>query len=77
LLRPPSLFMAIASVSCASALREPKDIAPVMNRRVMLIAGSTSSMGMGSRSTKSSSPRSVDCRRVSSLASALNYLKVE
>src|SRR6478609_9589484 len=34
LLRPPSRFMAMASVSCASALRDPNDIAPVQNRRV-------------------------------------------
>src|SRR6201996_3905291 len=33
--RPPSRFIAIASVSCASPLIEPYDIAPVANRRTI------------------------------------------
>src|SRR6266853_609123 len=77
LLRPPSRFIAMASVSCASLPSDPNDIAQVQNRRVMALAGSTSSSGIGSRSTKSSRPRSVDARRLSSFASALNSLNVE
>src|SRR5579859_3543970 len=44
---PPSLFIAIASVSCASADREPYDIAPVTNLLTIALAGSTSSIGTG------------------------------
>ena len=40
-------FMAIASVSCASLLIEPNDIAPVANRFTISAAGSTSSSGTG------------------------------
>ena len=72
LLRPPSRFIATASVSCASRLSDPNDIAPVTNRLTIAEAGSTSSSGTGSRSTKSSRPRSVRCLTASSLASALN-----
>ena len=39
--------MAIASVSCASWLIEPYDIAPVANRLTMDSTGSTSSIGTG------------------------------
>ena len=60
---PPSRFMAIASVSCASCEIEPYDIAPVENRRTMSSTDSTSSNGTGVRSTlKSNSPRSVISR---------------
>ena len=40
-------FIAIASVSCASLLIEPKDIAPVAKRFTISVAGSTSSIGIG------------------------------
>ena len=42
---PPILFMAIASVSCASLLIEPYDMAPVENRLTISLTGSTSSIG--------------------------------
>ena len=45
--RPPSRFMATASVSCASFEIEPSDIAPVENRRTIAEEGSTSSTGTG------------------------------
>ena len=52
-------FIAMASVVCASQEIEPKDIAPVEKRRMMVAAGSTSSSGTGSRTkSKSSKPRS-------------------
>ena len=41
-------FIAIASVSCASALIEPNDIAPVEKRLTIDATGSTSSSGTGS-----------------------------
>ena len=53
-------FMAMASVSCASLLIDPNDIAPVAKRLTISLAGSTSSSltrRFGSRSTIS--PRSV------------------
>ena len=40
-------FMAMARVSWASLLMEPKDIAPVAKRLTMALAGSTSSSGTG------------------------------
>ena len=40
-------FMAMASVSCASALIEPYDIAPVEKRLTIASTGSTSSIGIG------------------------------
>ena len=43
-------FIAIASVSCASAEIEPYDIAPVEKRCTIASTGSTSSMSIGSRS---------------------------
>ena len=42
-------FIAIASVSCASLLMEPNDIAPVAKRLTISLAGSTSSIGTGLR----------------------------
>ena len=38
-------FIAMASVSCASLLMEPYDMAPVTKRVTMFRAGSTSSSG--------------------------------
>ena len=55
-------FMAIASVSCASLLIDPNDIAPVAKRFTISAAGSTSSSGTGGASDlKSNIPRSI-CR---------------
>ena len=52
--------MAMASVSCASLLIEPNDMAPVAKRFTMEAAGSTSSIGTGlSDFSNSSNPRSV------------------
>jgi hypothetical protein len=45
---PPMRFMAMASVSCASLLMEPNDMAPVAKRLTISLAGSTSSSGTGS-----------------------------
>ncbi len=45
--RPPMRFIAIASVSCASLLMDPNDIAPVAKRFTISLAGSTSSIGTG------------------------------
>ena len=62
LLFPPSRFMAIATVSWASALIDPKLIAPVQNRLTISFAGSTSSIGMAGPAApglNSSSPRSA------------------
>lgn len=47
LLRPCILFIAIAIVSCASLLIEPKLMAPVTKRFMISLTGSTSSIGMG------------------------------
>ena len=52
LLRPCILFMAIAIVSCASRLIEPKLIAPVTKRRMIASSGSTCSKGIGVRCLK-------------------------
>ncbi len=51
----------MASVSCASALMEPKHIAPVTKRLAISEAGSTSSSGTGVArvASISSSPRRV------------------
>ena len=62
LVRPPMRFIAMASVSCASALIEPKDIAPVAKRLTIASTGSTSSSGIGplpTRRLELSRPRSV------------------
>ncbi len=52
--------MAMASVSCASRLSEPSDIAPVAKRLTISLAGSTSSTSIppSASQTKSISPRS-------------------
>ena len=62
--RPPIRFMAMASVSCASWLMEPYDIAPVLNRLTISETGSTSSIGTGGRtpSLNPNRPRSVMSR---------------
>ena len=40
-------FIAMASVSCASLLMDPNDMAPVAKRFTISLAGSTSSIGIG------------------------------
>ena len=45
--RPPMRFIAMASVSCASELIEPYDIAPVEKRLTIASTDSTSSIGTG------------------------------
>ena len=54
-------FMAMAKVSWASAEIDPYDMAPVENRVTMLETGSTSSIGIGSRTPvrNLNSPRRV------------------
>ena len=70
LLLAPIRFIAIASVSCASLLIAPKDMAPVVNRLTISFAGSTSSSGIGSgRNLNSSSPRRFERRLLSSFTS--------
>ena len=49
------LFIAMARVSCASRLMEPRDIAPVANRGSIFSIGSTSSIGMGKNLDSSNS----------------------
>jgi hypothetical protein len=44
---PPMEFMAMASVSWASRLMEPKDMAPVEKRLTIVLADSTCSSGIG------------------------------
>ena len=46
---PPSWFMAMARVSCASWEMEPYDMAPVENRLTISETGSTSSIGIEAR----------------------------
>ncbi len=67
--RPPSRFIAIASVSCASRDSEPSDIAPVTKRLTISAAGSTSSSGIppSSGNRKAISPRIVRRRALSAL----------
>jgi hypothetical protein len=69
---PPSRFIAIASVSCASRESEPSDIAPVEKRLTISLAGSTSSSGTppSPASFNRSSPRSDARRAFASLISA-------
>ncbi len=47
---PPRRFIATASVSCASFESAPRLIAPVEKRLTISLAGSTSSIGIGSDS---------------------------
>jgi hypothetical protein len=57
--------MAIASVLCASVEIDPSDIAPVVKRLTISLAGSTSSSdSAGPAALNSNNPRSVMCRRV-------------
>ena len=56
---PPSRFMAIASVSCASPLIEPYDIAPVAKRLTIVSTGSTSSIGTGGRPASGGTARAA------------------
>src|SRR5205085_259913 len=75
LLLPPRRFMAMASVSWASAEIEPKLIAPVQNRLTMSLAGSTSDNGTGGPAPGSlnvSSPLSEQRVRESWLACSAN-----
>src|SRR5215470_19833347 len=74
---PPSSFIALASVSCASAEIEPYDMAPVENRRTIASTGSTSSSGTGGRTPvrSSNSPRRVAASRDSWSTSVVYRLK--
>ena len=64
---PPSRFMPTASVSCASGESAPSDIPPDLKRLTISAAGSTSSSGTGSVSSrKRSSPRSEVLRTATS-----------
>ncbi len=66
--RPPTRFMAMASVVCASRLIEPKLMAPVAKRLTISAAGSTSSIGIGvSPGFSRIRPRSVSSRSDCSL----------
>src|SRR3954471_4364749 len=78
LLLPPSRFMAMARVSCASPLIEPYDIAPVANRLTIDSIGSTSSIGIGWHllSLKSKRPRSVQSRSFWSSTACEYFLKM-
>ncbi|CAM5668554.1 hypothetical protein SVIOM74S_04825 [Streptomyces violarus] len=74
---PPSWFMAMARVSCASCEMEPYDMAPVENRLTISETGSTSSTGMGFRSDlKPNRPRSVISRSDCSFTRSVYFLKM-
>ena len=70
LLAAPIRFMAIASVSCASLLSDPKDMAEVTNRFTIASTGSTSARGTGSAAANPNRPRSVQRLFASSFMSA-------
>ena len=73
----PIRFIAIASVSCASWLIEPYDIAPVEKRFTIVSTGSTSSIGTGGREPlKRIRPRSVASREPWSSTSRVYSLKI-
>ena len=75
LLLPPIRFIAMARVSCASLLMEPKLMAPVQNRLTISFADSTSSKGIGLADFLiSSRPRIVHKCSSSSLANCENSL---
>src|SRR6516165_6446251 len=78
LLLPPSRFMAMANVSCASPLIDPYDIAPVANRLTIDSTGSTSSIGIGVRSSNLNvnSPRRVQSRSFCSSTDVVYFLKI-
>ncbi|SKV41848.1 Uncharacterised protein [Mycobacteroides abscessus subsp. abscessus] len=77
--RPPKRFIAMASVSCASAEMEPKLIAPVEKRFTISLAGSTSSSGTGGRTPvlNFSRPRSEAIRSLWSSTSWVYSLNTE
>ena len=70
---PPSWFIAIASVECASIEIEPKLIAPVANHFTISFAGSTSLSGMLLPFLKRMSPRSVHRSRALLFAASANF----
>ena len=77
LLLPPRRFIAMASVSCASAEIEPKLIAPVQNRLTISLAGITSSIGIGppfAPGLNSSRPRRAQRVRASLFVCSANRL---
>ncbi len=59
---PPSRFIAMASVSCASIEMDPYDIAPVEKRLTISETGSTSSIGIGLPPRSLNRPRRVISR---------------
>ena len=64
---PPMLFMAIASVSWASAEIDPYDMAPVEKRFRISVAGSTSAMSIGARPSAPGSRNVNNPRKVASV----------
>ena len=68
--RAPRRFIAIASVSWASALIEPNDIAPVTNRFTIVATGSTSSRGTAAPIGVTTASRSRSASGASSWAPA-------
>ena len=64
----------MARFSCASRLIEPSDMAPVLKRFTISVAGSTWSSGIDVPGRNRSSPRIVHRRRLSSLAAVVNSL---
>ena len=78
LLFPPSLFIAIASVVCASQEMEPNDIAPVANLLYIFSAGSTSSIDIaGLFGLNSNNPLSVQAFSLCSFTSFEYFLNIE
>ena len=67
---PPIVFIATASVSCASREIDPRDIAPVEKRFTISAAGSTCSSGIGSVSRNRKAPRRVARRALSAFTAA-------
>ncbi len=66
----------MASVSCASGLIDPSDMAPVLKRLTISETGSTSSIGTGVRSAaNANSPRSVPAWVESSSTAEVYCLK--
>jgi hypothetical protein len=74
---PPSWFMAMARVSCASWEMEPYDMAPVEKRLTISETGSTSSTEIGCRpDLKPKRPRSVISRSDCSFTRSVYFLKM-
>ena len=75
---PPSWFMAMARVSCASWEMEPYDMAPVEKRLTISETGSTSSIGDRLRGPdlKPNRPRSVISRSDCSFTRSVYFLKM-